>query len=112
MREIERDIIAAIENGKDLKRGKCIYTYGYCLHDEVSGGIAYLMGTRYAVKRDNTLMLGVNDGAWKTRTTKSRINAFSQYYKLPRISQKDFKWNWSDGVPYTGRRLFNLEATK
>lgn len=112
MKKIERDIIAAMESGKYFKRGTFETTYSSCPHDEVSDGIAYLIGTIYAVKKGDTLTLGVYDGAWKTITTKSRINAFSQHYKISHIYQRNYKWYWSDGVPYTGVRSFNLEATK
>ena len=108
MRKIEMDIINALECERYFKHGNIESTP----HDEVSYGIARLIGTIYAVKKDNILILGIYDGAWQTTTTKSRINAICQYYGLPKIYPKKHKWLWSDGIPYTGQRIFTLEAMK
>lgn len=73
--------------------------------------IYFLWGTVVARIADfpiPTLELGVCDGAWKTKTTKSRINAFAAYYNLPRIYQKNHQWYWSDGQPYTDTRDFPI----
>lgn len=59
------------------------------------------------IKKD-TIALGVEGGQWQTNTTKSRINAIADAFHTPRVYQKSYVWTWSDGIPYTGARVFAL----
>lgn len=55
---------------------------------------------------DESIYLGVQGSCYQTRTTKSRINAIAQFFGLPSLYSKRGAWYWSDGVEYTGGRLF------
>lgn len=110
MRKIEQRIIDAFNEGFDLSEGPSLH-YSSWARDTVQRGPGsivdyFLHGTAVARRDYDTIELGVTDGAWQNVTTKSRINAFARAYNLPSISQKDFTWTWTDGIPYTGLRKF------
>ena len=72
-----------------------------------AGGVsAILHNSVYATVKDDEIVLGVEGGAWQSNTTKSRINAVACHFKLPCVSQKNWVWTWTDGVPYDGKRTF------
>lgn len=65
--------------------------------------------TRIAARFGRALLLGTQNGVWQTKTTRRRINDIAWHYHVPTIVQSKGVWSWSDGVPYTGARLFILD---
>ena len=109
MKVIESKIIEALKSGKYYAYKKGYGVTGEIYHDMVVSGNAYLIGTCYAQLKGNTLKLGVYGGAWKSVTTKSRINAVADAFGVPRIYQENRKWTWGDGVKYDGIREFSVK---
>ena len=103
MRKIERQIIQAIQENKDLKVDNSEVIS--CSH--VSD--VYLHGNLIA--RIGETWIELFDGGWQTNTTKSRLNAILQQFGMgyERVFQKKGQWfvNYNGGpIPFfSGMRL-------
>lgn len=107
MCKIEQRILDAFKKGKYVRLSERDAIVDYPTN------VAYqLVRTTVAsrLKDGSELVLGVYKGYYRTNTTKSRINAFADEYGLPHVYQRDFIWYWSDGLLYTGLRVFTLKS--
>jgi hypothetical protein len=86
MRQIERQMNAAITNKVDWKSGNTEVEF----IDGVS--FVFLHGNKIAEVGDNFLRLF--DGGWQTTTTKSRLNAILQEHGLPGECVFQKNWTW------------------
>lgn len=86
MRKIERQMIQAIQENKDLKVANTEVIS--CSH--VSD--VYLHGNLIA--RIGETWMELFDGGWRTNTTKSRLNALLQAFGMEGecVFQKNFQW--------------------
>ena len=86
MRKIERQMIQAIQENKDLKVANTEVIS--CSH--VSD--VYLHGNLIA--RIGETWMELFDGGWQTNTTKSRLNALLQAFGMEGecVFQKNFQW--------------------
>ena len=75
----------------------------YYLYDTMLAHLYEVNGKRY-------LSLGARGGAYRTATTKGRINAIARaFYKYTEsVYQQDYIWHWTDGCDYEGTRTFAL----
>jgi hypothetical protein len=116
MRVIETQILDALVNKKSLSIGKPLNSWTKWNRDtvqynDVTKAMDYFLhGTLLASVHDSELFLGVIDGAWRTITTKHRINAIAKYYSVSGIYQENHIWYWTDGMLYTDRRIFTLDG--
>jgi len=79
-----------VSNIKNLKAGKC----GGNTRTEVWGGgvTVYLHNNAIARWQADKGVLTISDCGWETSTTKSRLNAILDAFKLDRIYQDKFVW--------------------
>lgn len=96
MRTIEKNMIAAINNGKNFRSKNTSVS-----HDNNETTIR-LHGNTIATIKGNKL--SVCSAGWKTNTTKSRLNSILSHFNKPKISQKKFCW-------FIGNEKFNGEIT-
>ena len=102
MRTITSKVIALIDAGKAGKPGPRDR-----VEKNTDGSVsAILHNSVYVTVEADQIILGVEGGRWQTNTTRGRINAIACHFKLPCISQKNWVWTWTDGVPYDGKRVF------
>lgn len=80
MRKIEREVIGAFIQGKDLTVG----------NTKSSGGALYLHDNRIAEIADDG-RLSISNAGWDTRTTQSRLNALCSLLRIDhRVWTKNF----------------------
>lgn len=96
MRTIEKNMIAAINNGKNFRSKNTSVS-----HDNNETTIR-LYGNRIATIKGNEL--SVRSAGWETYTTKSRLNSILSHFNKPKISQKKFCW-------FIGNEKFNGKIT-
>lgn len=87
MRVVERKMIDAIINGRNMKCGNTAVRVGgqyifVLLHGNVIAEFCKTNPRAYAI----------SDCGWQTVTTKSRLNAILQQFGGGRISQTNWKW--------------------
>jgi len=89
MRKIEREMIQAIIDGRDWKKANTEVEAHPSGNNEMR---VFLHGNNIASYKDGTLY--INHCGWKTRTTKSRLNALVKHVlgDMSGIYQKDFNW--------------------
>ena len=86
MRQIERQMNAAIQRSEDFKLKNTRV-------ENIDGvSFVFLHGNKIAEVGDNFIRLF--DGGWQSNTTKSRLNSILHAHGLPGegIFQKNFKW--------------------
>ena len=90
MRVIEKNMNAAIRNGKDFRSGNTSVTHSINA-DGISEAIIKLHGNHIGTVTNDALLLF--DGGWQSNTTKSRLNAllFEFSYGM-RVFQKNWEW--------------------
>lgn len=113
MNVTEEKMVKAFKEGRNVRNGPTkIWDYGWqemgCNRDEIRDGRYLLWGTVIAEKKDGILILGIKGDGWRSKTTKSRINAVAQEFGKPCIWQDRGAWTWGDGVLYDGAREFKI----
>lgn len=94
MRVIEKNMNAAIRNGKDFRSGNTSVTHSINA-DGNSEAIIKLHGNHIGTVTNDTLLLF--DGGWQSNTTKSRLNALCYEFATGyRVFQKNWDWFVSD----------------
>tara|TARA_B100002019_G_scaffold217303_1_gene189989 strand:- start:830 stop:1165 length:336 start_codon:yes stop_codon:yes gene_type:complete len=94
MRVIEKNMNAAIRNGKDFRSGNTSVTHSINA-DGISEAIIKLHGNHIGTVTNDTLLLF--DGGWQSNTTKSRLNALCYEFATGyRVFQKNWDWFVSD----------------
>jgi|TARA_B100001093_G_C26631960_1_gene929285 hypothetical protein len=94
MRVIEKNMNAAIRNGRDFRSSNTTVTHG--INDKGQREVIIkLHGNHIATVLNDTMLLF--DGGWQSNTTKSRLNAlcyeFATGYK---VFQKNWDWFVAD----------------
>lgn len=103
MKSVETDIISALQQGRDRRCSP----HDYVAKNFFLNHMIYVLWKTTIVRlTPTTIELGTKGGAFQTTTTKSRINAIARAFSLPGITQHNFIWTWTDGVPYDGVRTF------
>jgi hypothetical protein len=94
MRVIEKNMNAAIRNGKDFRSGNTSVTHS--INEEGNSvAIIKLHGNHIGTVTNDTLLLF--DGGWQSNTTKSRLNALCYEFATGyRVFQKNWDWFVSD----------------
>ena len=94
MRVIEKNMNAAIRNGKDFRSGNTSVTNSINAEGN-SEAIIKLHGNHIGTVTNDTLLLF--DGGWQSNTTKSRLNALCYEFATGyRVFQKNWDWFVSD----------------
>ena len=89
MRKIEREMIQAIIDGRNWKKANTEVEAHPSGNNEMR---VFLHGNNIASYKDGTLY--INHCGWKTRTTKSRLNALVKHVlgEMSCIYQHNFEW--------------------
>lgn len=95
MRKITRDAIRAFENGLDFKRNNTEVIS--CEQDKYR---VLLLHGNIIAEMDYEGNVWINDGGWKTVTTKERLNGFSSI----NIVQKNYVW-FLNGELWDGSKI-------
>jgi hypothetical protein len=101
MRVIEKKMLTAIHDGKNVNLGNTrivsagdyrrVYLFNNLISEiDISNGYV----TVYTM--------------YKSATTKSRLNSILRNFCYPSISQTDWTWNYSDGLPCYTDRTFGV----
>ena len=94
MRVIEKNMNAAIRNGKDFRSGNTSVTHSINAEGN-SEAIIKLHGNHIGTVTNDALLLF--DGGWQSNTTKSRLNALCYEFATGyRVFQKNWDWFVSD----------------
>ena len=94
MRVIEKNMNAAIRNGKDFRSGNTSVTHSINA-DGISEAIIKLHGNHIGTVTNDALLLF--DGGWQSNTTKSRLNALCYEFATGyRVFQKNWDWFVAD----------------
>ena len=94
MRVIEKNMNAAIRNGKDFRSGNTSVTHSINAEGN-SEAIIKLHGNHIGTVTNDTLLLF--DGGWQSNTTKSRLNALCYEFATGfSVFQKNWEWFVSD----------------
>ena len=94
MRVIEKNMNAAIRNGKDFRSGNTSVTHSINA-DGNSEAIIKLHGNHIGTVTNDALLLF--DGGWQSNTTKSRLNALCYEFATGyRVFQKNWDWFVAD----------------
>lgn len=99
MRTTEKNMIAAIVNGKNFRSKNTTVSHD-CNETTIR-----LYGNRIATIKGNEL--SVQSAGWETNTTKSRLNAILSHFNKPGISQKNFCW-FIGNEKFNDKKTFNL----
>ena len=86
MRKIEREMNAAITEGRNFTSGNTTVTH------EDGVAIVFLHGNKIAEVGDDFVTLF--DGGWQSATTKSRLNAILQVHAIKGECVFQRNWNW------------------
>ena len=90
MRVIEKNMNAAIRNGKDFRSGNTSVTHSINTAGQREA-IIKLHGNHIATVMNDTMLLF--DGGWQTVTTKSRLNAMlDEFAAGTGVIQRNFEW--------------------
>lgn len=92
MRIIEQQMLAAIYRRQTWRRSNTSVVY--C--DTANISAVYLHDNLIALYYHNTRRIICSSAGWRTRTTKSRLNALLEQFGMA-IHQIRGEWYWSDG---------------
>lgn len=116
MRIVEKKICEILKDVKSAKkrslsvRDRISIIYRNFAMVPVKTIIYSLWNSRLAEFDGETLLLGVANGGWKTKTIKSRINAIASFFGIPHVIQARGIWKWTDDEPYIGIRVFQTNT--
>ena len=104
MRKVTKETVAALVAGVKLSKGntqvkELVETLLYSME---------LHGNKIAELDRVTGELTISDCGWKSVTTKERLNGILDYFKLPKITQKNYVWYIGDEV-WNGTKVFNVQ---
>lgn len=116
MRKITRESVKAFKESRNFYSGN---TWVVCIrknHSETGKAcnIFRLHGNTIATYEPETGELFISHCGWETNTTKERLNGILDFFGLPGIYQKNFRWLFANGEEFTGTKVFqtNPEANQ
>lgn len=114
MRKIEKDMIAAIREGKDFSSGNTAVRIYRTLDEKatVARIQVLLHGKEIAsfLPRLDGIHVLLSDGGYRSATTKSRLNAITQAFGAPSVYQKGGQWFISPDVPWHSGETYSFVA--
>lgn len=100
MRKIEQQMLYAIQQRKNWQLSNTQVT--------VHGGTIVVRLHGNIIAEITSTALFLSDAGWRSSTTKSRLNAILQHYKLPLVYQKQYQWYIGDEL-WTGSKKYKLQ---
>lgn len=103
MRKIEEEMITAIKEAKSYKKDNTEVTYDLGNNQVV----IYLHRNLIAYVDNDVFNLYLSDAGYRTKTTKSRLNAILSSYDLGKIYSKKYQW-YLNNEEWTGSKEFEI----
>ena len=105
MRKIEEEMITAIKEARPYKKDNTKVTYDLGNNQVV----IHLHGNLIAYVDNDVFNLYLSDAGYRTKTTKSRLNAILSLYDLGKIYSKNCQWYFND-EEWTGSKEFEINS--
>ena len=108
MRKIEEEMITAFQEKKTwTKDNTRVLAVSFDFRNTIVNYVYItLFGYRIIQLTDDRKLL-VLDAGYRTKTTKSRLNAILSLYDLGKISSKNYQWYFND-EEWTGSKEFDI----
>ena len=103
MRKIEEEMITAIKEARPYKKDNTKVTYDLGNNQVV----IHLHGNLIAYVDNDVFNLYLSDAGYRTKTTKSRLNAILSSYDLGKIYSKKYQW-YLNNEEWTGSKEFEI----